>query len=273
MKLKIAVVQFETKMFEPDENLKRAKDFIAKASGKADIIVFPEDFITGPVMMKKEFVDFNSRFVNYFQDLAKKFNIDIVSGTWIEGDKTGWYNTSHYIDSQGKVRGKYRKVNLWYPERSYINPGNHICVFNTRFGKIGLIICWDLNFPEIFRRMLKKNVSLVFCPSYWTFEDGSKERFRHDSNSEVNFVNSLCTARAFENNIVLIYSNVAGKFKYGKLDKNLIGRSQICVPFKGPIRRLDHNREEMFIQEIDLDILKDAEKVYKIREDLKRRIL
>ena len=53
----------------------------------------------------------------------------------------------------------------------------------------------------------------------------------------------------------------------------LIGQSQITVPFKGALRRLDHNKEEMFIQEIDTSILKDAEKAYKIRNDLRKRIL
>lgn len=273
MKFKIAVVQFEIKQFSPEENLKKAEEFIRKAaSSKAQIIVFPEDFVTGPVMKKKEFVDFDGKYAKHFQKLAKKYSIDIVPGSWIEGDTQGWYNTAYYIDASGKIKGRYRKINLWLPERKYLTPGNEISVFNTKFGKVGLIICWDLVFPELFRRMVKKGINIIFSPSYWCYGDAGKG-VKYDANSEIKFVDSLCVGRAFENEIIFVYCNSAGKFKFDKFRDTLIGHSQITVPFKGTIKKLNHNKEEMFIQEIDTNILKDAERSYKIREDLKKRIL
>lgn len=272
MKIKIAVVQFKINQFKPEENLKKAEKFIKKASSKADIIVFPEDFLTGPILRRKEYIDFNSKYRRHFQNLAKKYSIDIVAGSFIEGDKSKWYNTSYYIDSSGKIKGKYRKINLWYPEDKYdkISEGNKICVFKTKYGKFGLTICWDLVFPEVWREMFKKNIKVVFCPSYWTREDASRIGLRYNKNSEIEFVNSLCTARAFENNIILIYCNAAGKLDYYK-KLNLIGRSQITEPFKGVIKRFDHDKEEMFIQKIDTRILKDSDKVYRIKKDFKRK--
>ena len=273
MKFKIAVVQFEIKQFSPKKNLSKAEQFVKKAAtSEAKIIVFPEDFITGPINGKVEFADSKNKYRKFFQNLAKKYKIDIVPGSIIEKNKTGFYNTTYYIDAKGKVKSKYRKINLWHPEKKYLNPGNKISIVNTKFGKIGLIICWDLIFPEVFRNMAKRGVDIVICPSYWTFEDASIG-LKYDKKSETKLVDALCVSRAFENEIILVYCNPAGNIILPKFKGKILGHSQITVPFKGAIKRLKHNREEMFIQEVDTNILKDAEKAYKIRNDLKNRIL
>lgn len=273
---KIAVVQFKIKQFEPEVNLKRAEEFIKEASEKAEIIIFPEDFITGPIVGREEFVDCKGKYKKHFQKLAKKYNIDIVPGSFIEGTNTGWHNTTYYIDRSGRIKGKYQKINLWLPERKYLTPGNEICVFNTRHGKIGLTICWDLIFPEIFRKMVKTGVNLVFCPSYWCRGDCGAG-LKYNKNAEIELVNSICSARAFENEIVMIYCNAGGKLQVIKnnrlIQDTLIGRSQINIPFKGVVQRLNHNNEEMFIEECNIQLLRDAEKSYKIRKDIRNRML
>ncbi|MBI5347047.1 MAG: carbon-nitrogen hydrolase family protein [Candidatus Aenigmarchaeota archaeon] len=271
VKFKVAVVQFEIIQFKPEENLKKAENFIRQASGKADIIVFPEDFVTGPIAGRLEFADSENKYRKFFQSLAKKYKIDIVPGSIIEKDKLGFYNTSYYICSSGKIKSRYRKINLWHPEKQYLNPGNEVSVFNTKFGKIGLIICWDLIFPEIFRRTAKKGVNIVICPSYWTFEDASVG-LKYDKDSDAKLVDAMCVGRVFENEIIMVYCNPAGNPILPKFKGKLLGHSQIAVPFRGAIKKLDHNKEVMFIQEIDTDILKDAERAYKIREDLKKRV-
>ncbi len=274
MKFKIAVVQFEIKQYSPEENLKKAGEFVKKASlSKAKIIVFPEDFITGPIGLRlEEFADSKNQYCKFFQNLAKKYKIDIVPGSIIEKDKLGFYNTAYYIGSNGKIKSRYRKINLWHPEKYYLNPGNKICVFNTKYGKIGLIICWDLIFPEVFRKMAKKGANIIICPSYWTFKDASVG-LKYDKNSDAKLVDSMCVGRAFENEIIMVYCNAAGNLILPKFKGKLLGHSQITVPFRGAIKKLEHNNEEMFIQEVDTAILRDAEKAYKIRKDLKNRIL
>jgi len=127
-------------------------------------------------------------------------------------------------------------------------------------------------FPEIFRKMVRLGVNILICPSYWTFEDASVG-LKYDKNSDAKLVDALCIGRAFENEIIIVYCNPAGNLILPKLRGKLLGHSQIAVPFMGAIKKLEHNREEMFIQEVDTAILKDAEKAYKIRNDLKKRIL
>jgi len=273
MKLKIAVVQFEIKRFPPDVNLKKAEEFIKKASfSKAQIVVFPEDFVTDPIVGKREYADSTHKYRNHFQYLAKKYSIDTVPGSIIEEDKLGLHNTTYYIDSKGKALSRYRKVNLWHPERNYITPGNEVPVFKTKFGKVGLMICWDLIFPEIFRKMVAQGVEIIICPSYWCYGDAGNG-IKFDKNSEIKLVDSLCVGRAFENEIIFVYCNAAGKLNLGKYSDTLIGHSQITMPFKGCIKKLDHNNEEMFVQEVDTAILKVAEESYKIREDFRKRVL
>jgi len=85
-------------------------------------------------------------------------------------------------------------------------------------------------------------------------------------------VNALCVTRAFENEVVLVYANAAGRANYEGVEEHLIGRSQITVPFKGALKLLDHNQEAMFLQEVDTAILQDAEKSYEIRKDLKAKM-
>ena len=269
MFLKIAIVQFAINQFAPEKNLTKAEQFIAEASSENDLIVFPEDFIAGPLNGRNEFADYDVHYVKHFQQLASKYSIDIVPGSIIEGDNTGLYNTTYYIDRNGEIRGRYRKVNLWLPERSYVIPGSDISVFDTRFGRVGLIICWDLMFPEMFRAMVREGVEIVICPSYWCFEDAGKG-MKHNPDAEIKLVNALCVARAFENEIVLVYANAAGRLTGEEGTHTLIGQSQVTVPFKGALGLMDHNHEEMHSVTVDKDILRDAEEAYEIRRDLQK---
>ena len=273
MQLKVAVVQFEISPFAPQDNLEKAEQFIEQAvAQEADLIVFPEDFLAGPLEGHMELADFDSRYVKHFQQLAMQYGIDIVPGSIIEGDEDGLYNTSYYIDRQGDILGRYHKVNLWLPERSYITPGTSTAVFETRFGRVGLIICWDLMFPEIFRAMVNGGVEMVICPSYWCLEDAGKGQ-KLNQYSEVMLVNALCLARAFENEVALVYANAAGKQVFEQGTSTLIGQSQITVPFKGPLDIAMDNVETMLIEEVDLDILAVAEEAYEIRSDLRKGVI
>lgn len=275
MKFKIAVVQFKINQYQPEKNLQKMEDFIKKASGKAEVIIFPEDFLSGGLNDDEivKLADSEGKYKKIFQDLAKKYKIDIVAGSIIEKNNIGNFNVCYYIDSKGNIRGRYKKINLWLTERKRIVPGNEISVFNTKFGKVGLAICWDLIFPEIFRRMAKKGANIIFCPSLWYKSEKFPPYAKHNPKAEIDHVNALCKARAIENNVIFIYANAVGQLKTsgGNLDEG-IGQSQITVPIKGVLQKLDNN-ESMFIQEVDTNILKDTERAYKIRRDLKNRVL
>ena len=272
MKFKIAVVQFSITPFAPEQNLRKAERFIQEAAGQADLIVFPEDFVTGPLSSNADYADYDGKYVRHFQQLALSYGIDLVCGSIIEGDQHGLYNTTSYIEKNGKIRGRYRKVNLWHPERPYLTAGREIPVFSTRLGRVGLVICWDLMFPEVFRAMVAQGVEMVICPSYWCFEDAGVG-LKHDAHAEITLVNALCVTRAFENGVILAYANAADGVDPAAEEEHLIGQSQVAVPFKGALTVLRHNQEAMFIQEVDTEILDEAEAAYQVRADLQARRL
>ena len=116
---------------------------------------------------------------------------------------------------------------------------------------------------KIFYETINANVAR----SVHYLSEKATEAYEASRKKVADFVN------AGENEIIFVYCNAAGKLRLDKFQDTLIGHSQIAVPFKGAIKKLDHNKEEMFIQEVDTAILKDAEKAYKIRNDLKSRIL
>jgi len=270
MKFKIAVAQVKLRTGTEEDNRKKFVTFIKKASEKgAQLIVFPEEFTTHPTI-ENNVPDTKQAHKLFFSKIAKKYHIDIVPGSAIEKENGKLYNVTYYISAEGKVLGRYKKINLWLPERAYIAPGKEqAVVVNTKFGKVGLIICYDLMSPELFRALIRKGAEIIICPSLWGYADGMWG-LNYDKNTVVNLVDSLCPARAFENGIILVYCNVAGKFE-GKVKDSSIGHSQVTAPFYGVLKKLDHNQEEMFIQEIDTKLLKDAEKSFKVRYDLKKR--
>lgn len=267
MRLKIAVVQFKLEA-NLDAALKKAERYIKKAAFlKADIITFPENFLS---TNKKDTIDKNEKIVKIFQNLAKKNKIDIIPGSVIvRGKDKKLYNTSYYIDLNGKIKCRYKKIHLWISERRSYYSGKKIKAFRTRFGKAGLIICWDLMFPKIFEGLDKKGVKIVFCPSDWCYGDARKG-LKYDSKSELKLINSLCTERAFENEIILVFCNNASEENERILLDKSVGHSQVTEPFKGAVKRFNHNREGMFVCKVDTKIIRDAEKSYKIREDSKK---
>jgi predicted amidohydrolase len=234
--------------------------------------------------------------VNRFCELAKKYKMDIVPGTLIERDPTDGhvYNTSHYIDQSGEILMSYRKVHLWHPERYYMKKGESgYSTVRNRFGiEIGLCVCWDIAFPEAFREMaLKRRAQLIIAPgnvgscvvgkrsffinqiyllAYWSLDDGGELAIAHDPLSEAKMLNSIATARCFENGIVFVFVNPANE---GEAQKDqpfgiMAGRTQIAAPFKGPVAHCDHIKEEMIVATVDIKkITEDSEEVYKVRKD------
>jgi predicted amidohydrolase len=252
MQLTLALVQFAIAPSAPRTNLRRMETFIRKAADKgAQLVVFPEDAIAGPLAGQTAFVPQAPAYLAHFQGLAVKYGVDLVPGSWTVSDGTFLYNTAYYINADGTVAGSYRKINLWETEKAAITPGSAVSVFPTAFGRVGLIICWDLSFPPLFTAMDAQGVELVLAPAYWSFTVPSDE-VRRVENDEVLLIDSLCTARAFENNIVLAYCNAAGTLKAPGVDAVLSGHSQLTHPLHKVVAQAGGNNEELLLATVEL---------------------
>lgn len=262
----IAVVQFSIAHLQPQINISRIEQFIQNAKKQdAQVIIFPEDCMTSSIFGDLSYLERDDIFLHQFQDLARTYKIDIVTGSWMKETATGAFSSSSYINSSGEVLGTYHKNHLYLSERKFLSPGTEVSIFDTAYGKAGIIICWDIMFPEIFDRMKELGVQIVYCPSYW-YKEIAGEGLKYNPDCEEQHLDALCLARAVENNIVFVYANAAGEmtFPNGSTD-TLVGHSQICLPIAGTLTKMNHNIEEMIVQKVDMLFLEIAQKEYKLR--------
>lgn len=225
------------------DNLQKIKYYIHLAKRQeSDLVCFPESCI-----FKKFSIDIDHYAIKEIQEECKRNSIwcIITEDLKIKGRK---YNCSLLIDRSGKIRGNYKKINLYGDN---VIKGKEIKVFKTDFAKIGIAICWDLNFPELFSKMRKKGAQLVFCPSFWCYDNGI-----HDNNNEQKekkLLESLIMARAFEN---LYYVAICSP---AKESKDHIALSAIASP--STILKQLYKKEGIIISSLDLVKLKKIRKV------------
>lgn len=149
-----------------------------------------------------------SQYIAKYQALAQELNICIVPGTIVERiedkdaeDGFKLVNNAYFIDNKGEVIGEYQKKNLWHPERPHLESSSdepHVA-FDTPIGRIGLLICWDLAFPEAFRELIAGGAKIIIMPTFWTLNDCCEEGRAYNPSTEALFLDSMITARAFEN--------------------------------------------------------------------------
>lgn len=119
-------------------------------------------------------------YLETYKSLAKELSISLVPGTIVERhspdtdeEKPLLYNTAYFIAPTGEILGSYRKKNIWHPEREYLTSSGEEPheVIETPVGKVGLLICWDLAFPEAFRELIAKGAEMVIIPTFCRFSE------------------------------------------------------------------------------------------------------
>ncbi|KAF9891473.1 hypothetical protein FE257_003939 [Aspergillus nanangensis] len=285
----------------PEDNHQKACKYIREAAAQgAELAVLPEYHLTGwaPTNPLYAILAADSpKYVSAYQSLAKELHICIVPGTIIEQDdpssssfspnqnqptdksKEGpsLHNSTYFISSTGEILGNYRKKNIWHPERPYLISSAHDIhpVFDTPLGfKVGLLICWDLAFPEAFRELIAAGAEVIIMPTFWTRHDASPQALAHNPNSEALFLSSTLTARCFENTCGIIFCNASAAGtkedgSYQNPEEKFLGMSRVVMPIVGVVGELGAE-EGVLVTEMDLELLKIAEQNYKVREDIAR---
>lgn len=272
-KIKICAVQFQASPIF-NRNISKAGQFFKKANKNGcDIICFPETFLTGPSSKKNYSQKIPIVAKKIFSGLSKNYGIYSIMGSIIEKMNNNLYNISYLFDDKGNILGNYRKNHLVQKsEAKYLKAGNQVDVFKTKIGNIGIQICRDLLYPEITRKLMLKGADVVFCPSFWSAKSScydwvySNKYFKNRIPKEVD---ALVSARAIESHAVFVYVNAAGKVNSSECKDVLLGRTQIALPFYGTTDIIEENKEGFLVKEVDMRIIKDAKKVYKIELDLK----
>lgn len=173
-----------------DENLRAFAALIDKAGvQKADIVCLPEGatIVGTPHNYVSGSEPLPGPTTKYLGEIAKKNNLYIIAGL-LEKEGDIVYNTAVLIDRQGKLAGKYRKTSLPREEiDGGVTPGNSFPVFDTDFGRIGIMICWDVTFPEPARALASQGAEVIFLPIW---------------GGDI----ALAKARAIENQVYLVSS-------------------------------------------------------------------
>lgn len=184
------IYHYPRKTKDKDENIEQFSVLIDKAGKeKADIVCLPEAMTMAGTGLNyvsaSEPVPGPS--TNKLGEIARRNNLYIVAGL-LEREGPVVYNTAVLIDRNGALAGKYRKVSLPREEiDGGVSPGNEFPVFDTDFGRIGMMICWDVSFPEVARELALRGAEVILMPIW----GGNL---------------TLAKARAIENQIYLVSS-------------------------------------------------------------------
>lgn len=254
----MGVIQMDSQAVKQD-NLKKAEKLIEKAVALgANFVALPENvnYIgakEGKLASAEKIPGETSEF---FAGLARKHNIWVNCGSFAEetANPQMVYNTSLVFDSKGNIVAKYRKIHLYdvdisngpsVKESAVVIPGTEIVSFDNPFGKMGLSICYDMRFPELYRIMALQGAKLMFVPANYTLFTG-KDHWE-----------AVLRTRAIENQCFIVAAGQCGV----KPAFQAYGRSLIIDPW-GTIIATASDGEGVTVAEIDMG------KVEKIRKQL-----
>jgi len=172
--VRIAIGQFKVIQGDTQKNLEKCLEMASQAADKgADIICLPELVYNGYHLTSEQFQEqaepIDGPFVQTLRKLAKEKSIYIIAGYAQSVDIPGRiYNSAIFISDKGEVIGNMSKVNAWGQEKLKFRNGDEFPVYDTPLGKIGIMICYDVEFPEPARIMALKGAELVFVPAVWS---------------------------------------------------------------------------------------------------------
>ncbi len=244
-------------------NLAEAEKLIKIAvQQEAELVVLPENFAimgmneSDKVKIAEEYG--SGLLQDYLKEIAIKYNIWLVGGTIpIQSEESGKvFATCLLLNSKGEVVARYDKIHLFdvtieasnesYTESETLSAGSNIAVVDTPFGCLGLAVCYDLRFPELFCAMVEKNMEICVIPSAFTSLTG---RVHWES---------LLRSRAIEN---LSYMIAAGQGGYHVNGRETHGDSMIVDPWGQILNRLPHGTG-VVVTDIDRTKLEHTRKMF-----------
>ncbi len=255
--MKISCVQMNMILGKPNENFKKAGELIEKAAAdKPDVIVLPETWNTGffPKENLRELCDKDGmRVKDEIGSLAAKFGVSIVAGSVANLKDNKIYNTAYVFSRDGKCVSEYDKTHLFTPmnEDGYFEKGARLCKFILDSKQCAVIICYDIRFPELTRKLTTQGEKLdfLFIVSQWP-------------NARTEHLLALTKARAIENQMFTVCCNScgsAGETRYA-------GFSSVHDPWGKRIALAGEN-EEIIAADCDTDILKEIRETINVFND------
>jgi len=227
--LKFALVQFAPIFEDKKASAEYLQQLlVSRLNHNVDMIVFPELTLTGFTMRSQKFAEnMNESSIQYFSNLARQYKTHIFAGM-IERDDQTFYNTLFHLNPEGQLVTKYRKIHpfSFSGENRHYTAGIQPVISRINKFRLGLAICYDLRFPELFRFYAKERVHVIIDIANWP-----QARIEHWQ--------TLLKARSIENQCYVIGVNRIGHDKKSEYH----GCSCVYAPFGEAICQAGANEE------------------------------
>jgi predicted amidohydrolase len=266
MKIRVSSVQYHLHTIECFEQFAEQVTHYVKTAQEfdTDFILFPEFFTTQLLSFRKEngerpsindLPDFTEQYRSLFTQLAKETNIHIIAGTHVVRKNDKLYNIAHLFYPDGRI-GEQAKLHITPTEvhEWHMAAGESFATFETEKGKIAMLTCYDIEFPEIVRMAKAQGVDIIFCPSCTDDRHGF-HRVRYTSH-----------ARTIENQLYVVTASTVGSLPTVDFMRANFGQSAILspndIPFPpdGIIAQGEINNDMIVTGDLNLDLL------YEVRE-------
>ncbi|GAB7256433.1 carbon-nitrogen hydrolase family protein [uncultured Polaribacter sp.] len=275
--VRLGLIQWQMRLYKDlEELMQQAEYFVDAVSAyRSDFALFPE-FFNAPLMAAnnhlpesqaiRELAKFTPQIVQKFSELAISYNINIITGSMPEIKDGLLYNVG-YICKRDGSSDRYEKLHVTPDEAKVwgMQGGNELKTFDTDCGKIGILICYDSEFPELSRLLADEGMDILFIP-FLTDTQNGYSRVRH-----------CAQARAIENECyVAIAGSVGNLPKVNNMDiqyaqSMVFTPCDFSFPANGIKAEATTNTEMILIADVDLDLLKDLNKFGSVRNLKDRR--
>ncbi|MGV3768230.1 MAG: GNAT family N-acetyltransferase [Chitinophagaceae bacterium] len=260
--VRVCAVQYKMRMINSFDDFAHDCEYFVDAASdyRCDFVLFPEmltmqllTFLPNdrPGTAVRKLAEFTDQYVEMFRNLAIKYNINIVGGSHFTVENDELYNISYLFRRDGSISRQY-KMHITPHEKKWwgVKPGKKVEVMDTDCGKIAILICYDVEFPELARIAVKKGASILFVP-FNTDERRAYLRVRYCSQ-----------ARAIENQVYVVLAGSVGNLpEVDNLDIQY-AQSAILTPSDVEFQRdgvaaiAEAGEETLIFQDLDMNLLK-----------------
>jgi len=251
--MKIGLVQFSPEWEKPEKNIDKIENLLNNFKIDCDMLVFPELTLTGFTMNVSEFAeDIDGTSTKYFMNLSRRLKTNVFAGI-IENSEEGIYNSLVHFENNGLIAARYRKIHPYTKadEDKYYKSSNELVITKVEQTRIGLSICYDIRFPELYRFYSKSGIDIIINIANWPIP-----RIEH--------WRTLLKARAIENQAFVIGVNRVGDDHSNSYN----GSSSIFDPMGNEIINAG-NKEIIAVTEINLDAIRDVRSKLPFLKDIK----
>ncbi|MDF2961264.1 MAG: Nitrilase/cyanide hydratase and apolipoprotein N-acyltransferase [Paenibacillus sp.] len=255
-KWNIALLQMDIKIGEPELNYSKLEEMLEQAAVKGpkpDVILFPEMWNTGYALDRiQELADTGgSRTHELLSAFSRKHGIHVIGGSIAEKKGDDIFNTIYAYDREGNRVADYSKIHLFrlMDEEKYLQEGKSLGKLQLDGVQAGMMICYDIRFPELSRKLALGGAQIVFVPAEWP-------------NPRLHHWRTLLMARAIENQMFVVSCNrvgISGTTEF-------FGHSMIIDPW-GEVLAEGDETEQIIRAEIDLELVEQVRSRIPIFED------